>query len=175
MSRCPQRKRAAASRRTRTRREGACRPVALRRHHTAVLAPRPAPPMRRRDVADIGDAWIAVLAFQAKMGEGMPQRAAVSSRPSGWFRTIVGIRKDAGHRRQIARPVAHGASEFADRLLALRYRIDIAQRPVLLIAACRACGRRHRRARPRSQAVRLLAMPPWAMLSARSGRAARWE
>src|ERR1700730_17332131 len=28
------------------------------------------------------------LPFSAKMGEGMPHRAIVSSRPSGWFRTI---------------------------------------------------------------------------------------
>jgi hypothetical protein len=47
------------------------------------------------------------------------------------------------------------SDDFAPRLqslvclLALRHRIEVAQRAVLLIATCRAYGRRHRRARLR--------------------------
>src|ERR1700730_12551789 len=69
--------------------------------------------------------------LRANTGDGMPQRAIVSSRPS-WLiahdRSRV-IREDARERREIPHLVAHGARQFADRLLAFRYRIQVAQRP----------------------------------------------
>src|SRR6202040_2831218 len=85
------------------------------------------------------------------------------------------VREDPVQRWQIACPVAQGAGQFADCLLALRHRIEIAQRLVLLIATCRACGRRHRRARLRLPAVQPVPAPPSAMPSAQKGRAVHRE
>jgi hypothetical protein len=67
--------------------------------------------------------------FRAKAGEGMPQRAIVSSRtPSGAVRTIGAdvVGEYARQRWHIARVVAHRPGEIANGLLALGDRIEIA-------------------------------------------------
>ena len=146
-------------------------------HHAAVLDPEPAPPMRGFDIADIGDARIGFLALQRKDGRGhAPARhhklTALGLIADNWG-CVVG--EDAIKRWQIARPVVHGTGEFADCPLAFRHRIEIAQKSVLLIATCRACGRRHRRAQLRAGAVHPVLAPLSAMPSVRKGKAAHWD
>jgi hypothetical protein len=52
-------------------------------HRAAMLDTKPAPPMRGFDVPDVGDAESEFRPLRANSGDGMPQRAIVSSRPSG--------------------------------------------------------------------------------------------
>jgi hypothetical protein len=54
------------------------------------------------------------------------------------------IRIDARHQRQVAGPVAHGAGQLADGLLAFRQGVKIAHAPIT--ATCCASWRRHRHA-----------------------------
>jgi hypothetical protein len=60
------------------------------RDDASALDAEPSSPVRRGDIADVCDARIGVAALvRAKTGEGMPQRAIVSSRtPSAALRTI---------------------------------------------------------------------------------------
>ena len=83
------------------------------------------------------------LPAMAKAGDGMPQRAIVSSRtpfPSGADdrRGVVG--EDARQHRQVAREVAYGAGEVADRLLAFGDAVKIAHGAQRLTVARGAQG-----------------------------------
>ena len=53
---------------------------ARERNDAATFDAEPSPPVRRGDVADIGDAGVGLSALQANIGDGMPQRAMASSR-----------------------------------------------------------------------------------------------
>src|SRR5450755_2310212 len=85
--------------------------------------------MGRLDVADVGYTGIGIPAFQCKDGRwhSPPRhRQLATLRPILNDRRRV-VRKYAGERRHVARSVSHGARQLADRLLALRQRVQVAQ------------------------------------------------
>src|SRR5271166_4767394 len=104
---------------------------ACERHDAAVLDAKPSAPVRRRDVADIGDARIGVAALQGEDG----RRHAPSS-----YRKLTGavfnvaddggriVGKNARDRRKVAGRIAQGAGEISDPLRAFGDRIQIAHR-----------------------------------------------
>jgi hypothetical protein len=92
------------------------------------LDPKPPAPMRRADVADIGDAGIGFLALQrVRRRRHAPARHgefAAIGLVANDGRSVVGI--DAWERRHVARPIAHGSRQLPDRLLAFGDRVEIA-------------------------------------------------
>jgi hypothetical protein len=93
------------------------------RHDTAAFNPKPAPPVRGFDIADIGDARIGFLPLESEhRGWHAPARhhqlSALGMIAHDRCRVI---REDARHRREISRPVGEAGP---------------------LIATCRACGHR---------------------------------
>ena len=84
--------------------------------------------------------------FTSSKGDGMPQRAITSSRPSPPFRTIGArvIWKDARQGRHVADVAVHGAREVADRLRALGDAVEIAHFNVRLPGLGGSLGRSRR-------------------------------
>jgi hypothetical protein len=83
----------------------------------------------RFDVTDIGHAGIGIPAFQREDGRWHSpprhcQLASLKLIPNDRRRVV---RKYAGERRHVAGSVSHGARQLADRLLALRQRVQVAQ------------------------------------------------
>jgi hypothetical protein len=103
---------------------------ACERDDTPALHPKPAPRVRRFHIADIGDAGIGPLPL-----ENEHWLTACPSAPSSvpavgviaYDRSRV-IREYAIERRERSFPVGRVVRELANRLLAFRHRLQIAQR-----------------------------------------------
>src|SRR6516165_3763570 len=95
---------------------------------TPVFDPEPSAPMRRADIANVGDARVCLLALQRE------QRRRHAPAGHREFSTAVLVandgslivRENAWQDRQVTCPVAHGARQLADGLLALGDRVEIA-------------------------------------------------
>jgi hypothetical protein len=96
----------------------------IERNDAAVLDIQPGTPMRARRVADVGDRRPAKLRRARHAPARQHEFAHAVRRVANNRRGLV--REDAGYRRQIAGPIAHGPTECDDRCLSLGDRIEIA-------------------------------------------------
>ena len=138
------------------------------RHEAAMLDPEPTPPMRRAEVADIGNAGIglAVLEGERRRRHPPPHHdelaavAALADHRGG----LVG--EDGGQRGEVAGQILHNLRDLADRGLALGQRIQVADGSGLLssgvhlaIPVTDALHRHAARAEPSRQDGDRLAFP----------------
>ena len=94
-----------------------------------VLDTEPSTPMRRADIANVGDARVCLLSLQ---GELRRRHAPAGHREFSTAVLVANdgspiVRENAWQDRQVTCPVAHGARQISDGLLALRDRVEIAQ------------------------------------------------
>ncbi len=97
-------------------------------HQATVFDAKPAPPVWRVGISNIGDARITVPAFEGKGGRGHApprhrQLTALSSIPHD-RRWIVWV--DTGHWREVSSVVHHYVEQIADRLLVCGHGVEVA-------------------------------------------------